>query len=146
MYQSKRSRSKPSGSNDALPKDGIPTNVRQGGLAIVKLRGALLKLNDGYMRCVVTKQAKKEDQQNCRNDPNLCGVPVAGCDIDSLQKMVKAQIDYLEKVEAALGRLQAKAKHPGDAMAYEDQLRELAVTNEKLAVLRGQCEELKKAQ
>ena len=144
MHQSNRSRSKRSGSNAALPKDGIPTNVRQGGLAIVKLRGALLNLNDGYVQCVVTERAKTEDQRNCQNDPNLCGAPVAGRDIDGLQKMVKAQMDYLAKVEAALGKLQAKAKRPGDAMAYEDQRRELAVTNEKLAVLRGQCEELKK--
>ena len=146
MHQSKRSRSKRSGSNDALPKDGIPTNVRQGGLAIVKLRGALLNLNERYGQCVVTAQAKMEDRQNCRNDPTLCGAPAAGCDIDGLQKTVNAQIGYLEKVVAALGRLQAKAKHPGDAMTYEDQLRELAVTNEKLAALRGQCEELKKTQ
>jgi hypothetical protein len=144
MHRSKRSRSKPSGSNDVLPRGGIPTNVRQGGLAIVKLRGALLNLNNGYGQCLLTEQAKTEDRQNCRNDPNLRGKPAAGCDIDILQKMVKAQIDYLAKVEAALAKLHAKAKRPGDAMAYEDQLRELAVTNEKLALLRGQCEELKK--
>jgi len=147
LNQSRRSRSKASGSNQTLPRDGIPTSVRQGGLAIARLKGALLNLSNGYVQCVMTDHAKKEDLQKCQNARNVCGARVAGSDIDSLQKMVKAQIAYLEKVEAALARLQAKAKakRPGDAMVYRDQLREMAVISEKLAALRGRFEGLKKA-
>src|SRR5262245_7118606 len=99
------------------------------------------------MQCVMTNQAKKEDLQKCQDARNDCGATGAGSDIDSLRKTVNAQIDYLEKVEAALARLQAKAKarRPGDAMAYRDQLREIAVISEKLTALRGKFEGLKKA-
>ena len=147
LHQSGRSRSKASGSNQTLPRDGIPTSVRQGGLAIARLKGALVNLSNGYVQCVMTDQPKKEDPQKCKDARKDCGAPAAANDIDSLQKMVNAQIDYLEKVEAALARLQAKAKakRPVDGMAYRDQLREIAVISEKLAALRGKFEGLKKA-